>query len=178
MLGTDLRINCKRYARPAEANWRLGRPLEGLRKACRAVFWDALGRLWGVLGDLFGALGRLLGAYGRLVGPKWPLRWPQEAAKWTQEAPRGHQKAAKRWFWEPKNGPKRFQRAIKRGLVQQMPKPSKLMTLSMEMLDFWVWKGVKISKNQCHNEVRSNISSKLNSKAAPESNIEPQEAGK
>ena len=110
------------------------------------VFWEALERLWGVLGDLFGALGRLLGAYGRLVGPKWPPRWPQEAAKWTQEAPRGRQKAAKRWFLEPKNGPKRLQRAIKRGLVQQMPKTSKLTTLSMKMLGFGAWKGVKINQ--------------------------------
>ena len=100
------------------------------------MFWEALGRLWGVLGDLFGALGRLLGAYGRLVGPKWPPRWPQEAAKWTQEAPRGRQKAAKRWFLEPKIGPKRLQRVINRGIRQQMPKPSKLTTLSMKMLDF------------------------------------------
>ena len=138
----------------------------------------ALGRLWEVLGNLFGALGRLWEAYGRLVGPKWPPRWPQEAAKWAQEAPRGRQKAAKRWFLEPKNGPKRLQKAIKRSLVQQMPKTSKLMTLSMEMLDFGVWKGVKISQNQCQNELRSNISSKLNSKAASESNIEPQKAGK
>ena len=96
----------------------------------------ALGRLWGVLGDPFGALGRLWEAYGRLVGLKWPLRWPQEAAKWTQEAPRGHQKDAKRWFGEPENGPKRLQRAIKRGLVQQMLKTSKLMTILMKMLDF------------------------------------------
>ena len=138
---------CKRYARPAEANWRLGRPSEGLRKACRVVFWEALGRLCGVLGGLLGALGRLWGAYGRLVGPKWPPRWAQVAAKWPQEPPRGRQKAAKRWFLEPKNGPKRFQRAIKRGIRKQMPKTSKLMTLSMKMLDFEVWKGLKISQN-------------------------------
>ena len=129
-------------------------------------------------GALFGcsgaALGRLWGAYGRLLtssGPKWPPGWPQGAAKWGQEAPRGRHKAAKSWLLEPPNGPKRLQRAIKRGIRKQMPKTSKLMTLSMEMLDFWALKGVKISENQCQSEARSN-------KAAPGSNIEPQEAGK
>ena len=75
---------------------------------------------------------------------------------------------------EPKNGPKRLQKAIKRGFVEQMPKTSKLMTFSMKMLDFWVWKGVKMSQNECQNELRSNISSKLGSKAAPESKKERQ----
>ena len=113
-------------------------------------FWLVLGGSGAPLGgpgDLFGALGRLWGAYGRLVGPKWPPRWPQEAAKWAQEAPKGHQKAARRWFLEPKNGPKGLQKAIKRSLVEQMPKTSKLMTLSMKMLDFWAWKGVKMSQH-------------------------------
>ena len=79
---------------------------------------------------------------------------------------------------EPKNGPKRLQQAIKRGKIKQISETSKLMTLSMKMLDLGVWKGVKINQNQCQNEFRSNISSKLNSKAASESNIEPQKAGK
>ena len=115
--------DCKRYARPAEANWRLGMPAEGLPGG----ILGGSGAPLGGLGAPFWRLGEALGAYGRLVGSKWPPRWPQEAAKWAQEAPRGRQKAAKRWFLEPKNGPKRPQRAIKRGIRQQMPKASKLM---------------------------------------------------
>ena len=118
------------------------------------VVLGVLGQLCGALGGLLGALGRLWGAYWRLVGPKWPPRWaqvaakwPQVAAKWPQEPPRGRQKAAKRWFLEPKNDPKRLQTAIKRGIRQQMPKTSKLMTISMKMLDFEAWKGLKISQN-------------------------------
>ena len=126
-------MNCKRYARPAEANWRLGgfgRPVWWLVGRLWGGFvasWGAFGELWGGSGA---ALGRLWGAYGRLVGPKWPqvdARMP----KWGQEVPRGRHKTAKSWISEPQNGPKRLQRAIKRGLVQQMPKTSKLMTILM-----------------------------------------------
>ena len=176
-----IKVYCKRYARPAEANWRLGgfgRPVWWLVGRLWGGFvasWGALRELWGGSGA---ALGRLWGAYGRLVGPKWPPGWPQEAAKWGQEAPRGRHKAAKSWFLEPQNGPKRVQRAIKRGIMQMMLKTSKWTTFSMKMLEFEVWKGLKISQNWSQNEVRSIISNMLSSKATPESNIEPQEAGK
>ena len=87
-------------------------------------------------GVLFGSPGAALGAYGRLVGPKWPPGWAQVAAKWPQEPPRGRQKAAKRWFLEQKNGPKRSQRAIKRGRNKQISKTSKLITFLMKMFVF------------------------------------------
>ena len=75
-----------------------------------------------------GLMGGLLAPSGRQDGPK-------VAPRGRQEAPRGRQKTAKRWFLEPKNGPKRLQQAIKRGKIKQIPETSKLMTFSMKMLD-------------------------------------------
>ena len=56
----NLWLNCKRYAHPAEANWRLGRPLA-------LLFWGALGAALRPLGDLLEALGQLCGDYGRFI---------------------------------------------------------------------------------------------------------------
>ena len=111
--------------------------------ASSGAFWE----LWGGSGRLWDGSGGLVGGLLAPSGPKWPPGWPQGAAKWGQEAPRGRHKAAKSWLLEPQNGPKRFQRAIKRGIRKQMPKASTLMTISMKMLDFEAWKGLKISQN-------------------------------
>ena len=53
-----------------------------------------------------------------------------------------------------------------------------VLVLCMKMLDFLVWGSFKSMQNRFINEMRSVISNMLGSKAAPESNIEPQVAGK
>ena len=104
---------------------------------CFERLWGGSGRAresflepWGGFGELMGGL---LAPSGRQDCPRRPpsgVKRPQEAAT----------KLLRAGFWSP-NGPKRIQRASKRGIMQMMLKTSKLMTFSMKMLDFKAWKG-------------------------------------
>ena len=134
-----LKLNSKRYACPAEANWRLGivvcllrlvRKLQilGFRSNQRAVWKTAryccrkaFGKPWGGLLEF-----------------KRPPRWPPEAAKRPQEAPRDRQKDAKSSPRGPEKGAKRAQKLPRRGIAQHMMKTSKSITGLMKELDFRV----------------------------------------
>ena len=92
------------------------------------MFWRPLRRLelhsegfsGGVLRGSEAALegpGKAFWSPGAALGSLWAACWPQVAVRM---APRGRHKAAKSWFLEPQSGPKRVQRASKRGIMQVM----------------------------------------------------------
>ena len=105
----DTKQYCKRYARPAEANWRLGgfgRPVwwhVGRLWGGFVVSWGAFGELWGGSGA---ALGRLWGAYGRLVGPKWPQVDARMAANGVKRPQEAATRPLRAGFWSPKMAPR------------------------------------------------------------------------